>query len=291
MPMKSNGLIVVMNIAIVASFFSGSAACAARVPRIELLREIHIPGTSVLLSDLLPEGASVPLHKRASEVSLGAAPKPGTMRVLEQAAVKSSIGSSPGVLSEIVIPNRIVVSREVRPITLSEVFDAISKSLAKIGLNEWALLSPDDLLLQSQVLVSPGDAGLQVLRADADTGLRRARFLLWPSNDPKVVPFFVTARLDKVPPLGLMRLGPMWSRNLAREGIPIRTREGARQVILVSAGVRATLVLHSEVLRMFADVIPLERGALGQRIRVRMEDTGKIFSAQVDGRAHLDSRF
>jgi len=117
-----------------------------------------------------------------------------------------------------------------------------------------------------------------------------------------VLPFFVTARLDKVPPFGLVLLGPIWSRDLGRAETSSSPRAGtgsawspprnaARQAILGSAGERATLVLHSDALRMFADVIPLERGALGQRISVRLEGTGKIFSAQVDGRAHLDSRF
>ena len=42
---------------------------------------------------------------------------------------------------------------------------------------------------------------------------------------------------------------------------------------------------------MIADVVPLERGTMGQRIHVRVVDTGKVFSAQVDGRAHLELNF
>jgi flagella basal body P-ring formation protein FlgA len=45
------------------------------------------------------------------------------------------------------------------------------------------------------------------------------------------------------------------------------------------------------MLRMIADVVPLERGTMGQRIHVRVVDTGKVFSAQVDGRAHLELSF
>jgi flagella basal body P-ring formation protein FlgA len=39
------------------------------------------------------------------------------------------------------------------------------------------------------------------------------------------------------------------------------------------------------------DVVSLERGTLGQQIRVRMMDTGKVLNAQVDGRDHLDVKF
>jgi flagella basal body P-ring formation protein FlgA len=65
----------------------------------------------------------------------------------------------------------------------------------------------------------------------------------------------------------------------------------AKAQSLVLAGQQATLLLHSKTFRVTADVIPLERGTMGQRIRVRIIDTGKIFSAQVDGRAHLDTTF
>jgi len=289
--MKSKCLIVMMQCAIVASFFFASASRASRVPRIELLREIHVPGTSVLLSDLLPEGAPVALRKRASEIALGTAPQFGNSRILEQVALSTRMGSSPGAFPEIVIPDRVVIWRESRPITLSEVFEAICKSLPRTGKNQWAALRPADLLLQSQVLVSPGDAGLQVLRAETDAALGRARFLLWPSKDPKVVPFFVTARLDKIPAIALVAHGSTIRRETEGPQAPHGPADPARRAILVSAGERATLVLHSDVMRMITDVIPLERGALGARIRVRSADTGKVFSAQVDGRAHLELRF
>ncbi len=289
--MKRDGAIVFLSFAFVAGMFFGSAARAARIPRIELLREIHVAGTSVLLSDLLPEGASDPLRKRASEITLGAAPEPGNTRTLEQGALEARIGASSGVLSGIVVPARVVVSREARPIELSEVFDAICRSLQRNGDSEWTRLRPEDILLQSQVLVSPGDAGLRVLRADMDAGLGRARFLLWPSNDPKVLPFIVTARLEQGPAIHPARSGPWIGGSTGVAAPAAAPAKRARPEILVSTGQRATLVLHSDVLRMIADVMPLERGALGQRIRVRLLDTGKIFSAQVDGRAHLDLKF
>lgn len=286
--MKRDGAIVFLCFAFVLGIFFASAARAARIPRIELLREIHVAGTSVLLSDLLPEGASDPMRKRASEITLGAAPEPGTSRTLEQAVLEARIGASAGVLSGIVIPARVVVSREARPIALSEVFDAICRSLQRNGDSEWTRLRPQDILLQSQVLVSPGDAGLQVLRADTDAGLGSAKFLLWPSKDPKVLPFIVTVRLEQGPAIDPARTGP-WIGGSRNAGTPAAApAKRAKPEILVSTGQRATLVLHSDVLRMIADVMPLEPGALGQQIRVRLLVTGKIFSAQVDGRAHLD---
>jgi hypothetical protein len=289
--MKTSSVLVFLSFTFVAGLFFGSAAHGARIPRIELLREIHVAGTSILLSDLLPEGASVPLRKRASEITLGAAPDPGNSRTLEQNVLLCRIGLNSSVLSEIVVPERVLVSREARPIALPEVFEAVRRSLQRDGVAEWSALRPEDILLQSQVLVSRGDAGLQVLRADMDRGLRRGRFLLWPSKYPKVLPFYVTATLQQGSPIDSLPSSAWITPNRNAAAPAAAPAKRARQEVLVSSGQPATLVLHSDVLRMIADVIPLERGALGQRIRVRMVDTGKIFSAQVDGRAHLDCKF
>jgi flagella basal body P-ring formation protein FlgA len=73
--------------------------------------------------------------------------------------------------------------------------------------------------------------------------------------------------------------------------MPTAAARPAKQEILVAAGESATLTLHSDTLRIFVDVVSLERGTLGQQIRVRMPQTGKIFNAQVDGRAHLEVKF
>jgi hypothetical protein len=289
--MKLQELIVFMGAAMAAALFSGGAARAARIPRIELLREVSVAGARVLLSDLLPATASGSLRARAAEISMGAAPQPGNTRILERGAVERQASANQQVLSELTVPERIVVSRDSRLITLSEVCDAIRLALEQSGMPAADTLRPEDILLESEVLVGPGDSGLRVMHMDFDRGLRRVRFLLWPSHDPKVLPFFVTARLDGELPLAPHRpateLGRM-AKDTAPAGAPARP---AKQEILVAQGELARLTLRSDALRIFVDVVSLERGTLGQQIRVRMLDTGKIFHAQVDGRGHLEVKF
>ncbi len=189
------------------------------------------------------------------------------------------------------MPERITVSREARPITVEEVFSAIESALEHSGASAVENLHPDDILLQAQILVGPGDAGLRVLRSDLDPALKRGRFLLWASRDPNVLPFFVTVRFsggaspapfDKVAGLG---------RKEAMPGQPPAHMALAKADYFVTPGETATLILQSDALRMTADVVALERGVLGQRVQVRVVDTGKVFSAQVDGRAHLELNF
>jgi hypothetical protein len=289
--MKPKSRRALLGVVIIAAACFGVSTNAMRVPRIELLREVRITGAGVLLSDLLPAGAGKSLRAQAENISLGAAPQPGNTRVLERSAVLENISVTKGVAEEIKVPERIVVSREARAITVQEVFTAIRSALDHSGISTVGNLHLDDILLQTQILVGPGDAGLQVLRSDFDTELKRGRFLLWASNDPKVLPFFVAVRFSGNTPLKGLRAIPELNRVASvpeQLAVPVQI---AKAEVLVSPGEQATLVLHSNSFRMIADVLPLQRGSMGQRIQVRVLDTGKIFGALVDGRAHLEVKF
>lgn len=289
--MKTRSSSALLGVAIFAGACFGTSANAMRVPRIELLREVRVTSANVLLSDLLPAGAGVSLRERAEEISLGAAPQPGNTRVLERSGVLENIGASQNVAEEIVVPERIVVSRDARPITVQEVFAAIQNAMEHSGMSAAANLRPEDILFQTQVLVAPGNAGLEVLRSDFDAGMKRGRFLLWASHDPNVVPFFVAVRFAGNSPLSSLHVGTEVSRVVSKPDLHSAPVVLAKADVLVSPGEQATLVLRSAALRMIADVVPLERGAMGEQVHVRVVGTGKIFSAQVDGRAHLELNF
>jgi hypothetical protein len=295
--MKMTRSAALRSVATALLILSGSSVRAERIPRIELLRAIHIDDARVLLSDLLPATAPASLRTIAAEISLGAAPQPGNTRILKGDAVERSIGANQDVLASVVIPVSMTVSRDARPITLTEVFTAVRLALKQSGAPAADTLRPDDIILGSQVFVSVGDSGLQVMRMEFDRGLRRARFLLWPSRDPKVVPFFVTASLGGELPMAPVRpsieSGQVTGPDRAPgPGIAARaTTKTPPTEILVDRGERATLMMHSDTLRMFVDVVSLERGTLGQQIQVRTLDGGRILNAQVDGHAHLDVKF
>lgn len=294
--MEINRRTALMGIAMAAIMLSGNSMRAARIPRIDLLREVSIAGTRVLLSDLLPASAPGSLRARAAEISLGAAPQPGNTRILNRDAIERSAGTNQQVLLEVAVPERIVVSRDARLITLTEVFEAVRMALKHDGVPAADTLHPEDILLESQVFVTPGDSGLQVIRMEFDRGLRRARFLLWASRDPKVLPFFVTAWLGGELPMAQVRPAKEFShqeKDAPVHVVPARAAKPAevKKEILVAQGERATLMLRSNAMRIFVDVVSMEHGTLGQQIRVRMLDSGKIFNAQVDGRAHLEVKF
>jgi hypothetical protein len=277
-------------VALVAAL-SAIPANAIRAPRIELLREVTVSGAAVALSDLLPANAGESLRAQAGEVSLGTAPQPGNTRVIGRGGILNEMAGKKDLFEAIEIPESVTVSRDARPVLLAEVFAAIQRALAQVNASAAKSLSPENVLLESQILVKAGDPGLQVLRSDFDPGMKRARFLLWPSGDPAVLPFYVSAVLPEFS-------GPAVIIDRMRSAISLNDRRAARAParspkpeILVSPNASATLLLRSAALNMIVDVTPLERGTLGQQVRVRVADTGKVFRAEVDGRGHLEMKF
>src|SRR5216684_818052 len=99
--MKLPGPIVFISTGIVFVMLSAGSAHASRIPRIELLREVSIAGTRVLLSDLLPAGAPESLRTRAGHISMGAAPQPGNTRILYRDSIERRFSASEGVLEEV----------------------------------------------------------------------------------------------------------------------------------------------------------------------------------------------
>ena len=292
--MKREWKEILVTVMFAAALICGCSARAARLPRIELLRAASVSGTRVFLSDLLPVTAPESLRALAAEISLGAAPQPGNARVLERDAVERDARVRQEVLSEVSVPDRMIVSRDGRAVTASEVFTAIRMALKQNGVVSARPLRPDDIVLESQIMVRPGDAGLEVMRMDLDRGLQRARFLLWPSRDPQVLPFYVTARLEMPLPLTPIPLAAQVIGYARESAISERmqSRQGpAKQDILVAQGEHATLTLQSAAVRIFVDVVSLEKGTLGQRIRVRLLDSEKVFTARVDGRSRLEAAF
>jgi hypothetical protein len=190
------------------------------------------------------------------------------------------------------LPNvvRAAIFRSTRALTQEEVFVAIRGAMEGAGYSGAPSVSADDVLLQSQILVAPGDAGLEIVRSDFDPGMKRGRFLLRASRDPSVLPFYALVQFRE----GSGSAGFLAAIAIKDAPSQQHLRAAPRKAkpeILVAPNQTATLVLRSESLSMVTDVVPLERGAIGQQVRVRAADTGKIFRARVDGRAHLHLNF
>ena len=290
--------------------------------KVALVAETSVLGDSIYLSDLLPPHVSSLVRNPAQKLLIGASPLPGSTRVLYGADIEHLINGNMA-LRDIDVPARVVVSRGGRLVGRDEVLAAIRNALDSNGFSD-AQIAPEDLHFSSAVTVSNGDAALAVRRMDFDSGLQQVRFLLASRAAPGARPFVVTAALhgkvdvtvashpitagqlvssgdthtqpaDANSTLAISNAGG--EQAVGKRAIaPLVSGEALRRaqfdgVILVTPGKLVSLRLFSDSTEMLLDVIPLERGLLGDNIRVKLPGTGKVLNGYVVGPGKLEARF
>lgn len=312
---KSFALVVLIS-------FTGTIAARASETRVALLAETEVSRDSVYLSDLLPPRVPAEVRGSAEKIYLGTAPQLGSARVLAGTTIAGFLNGEGG-LRAIEVPPRIVVRRAGRLITREEVVTAIRSALNHNRL-PGAELESDDVHMFAPVMVSAADAQLEVTRIDFDAALKQARFLLVSRAERRGLPFLVTADLrgrvplivasreiapghvlapgdlktdsrpandaQSISPARLEDLLGRHSLGYVAPGDVVRPAESSA-VALVMPGKFASLRLFSGSMQMLLDVIPLDRGTLGENIRVKLPGTGRILRACVVGTGRLEARF
>lgn len=290
----------VIGIAVLALGLVSGAAAVVPV-RIPLASRVRVDHASLTLADLLPATAPERLRSQSAGISLGSAPLPGSRRRLSRAEIENLLGAR--LVGELVIPRSIVVERTSRELSPREVFRAIRTALVENGFARADELTPGDVRFGMPVRVTAEDPGLEVLAMRLDPTLRLAVFRLWTARQADVRPFDVMVR----PVAGL---GPWLERfsgqvrpanrpaRLVRTAARPGTRPGTirrarkpRSKPLVMPWQPASLLLVSGTMEIHTTVEPLERGYLGQVVRVRMSKTKQIFLAQVVAPDCLEARF
>lgn len=206
--------------------------------------------------------------------------------------------------SAVVQPN--ATRRPGRLIRRDEVVAAIFSALRANGIPEAATLLPSDIHFTAPVTVSAADAELQVRRMDFDPALKEARFLLASAADPHSLPFLVTAPLrerseSSVDPAPASPAAAVASKPLAGNwpGLALHRASAVDRIdripsgamLLVDPKTPATLHVFSGTMQMFLEVIPLDRGALHDTVRVRVPETGRILRGRVVAAGRLEAQF
>jgi hypothetical protein len=287
----------------------GGVAQAARI-KIPLIREAVVRGGSIYLSDLLPNTSPSEIRVLARGILVGQSPQPGSIRVLSNDAMVRLLGEE-NLLNDVDVPEQILVRRAGRLITKEEVMEAIHTTLRRNEMFATVEITPEAVRFPADVLVSTANADLRVTRVDMDRTLHMMKFWLVSGADTAILPFMVMARptggtseLAKM--LGLPSIHetgtPAKSDSSAATQIRARMENGLsdlnperqpeRAVTYVDAGKLARLHLISGTgTQIFLTVTALERGAIGQRIRVKIQTTGKVLDAQVVGRGQLEAEY
>jgi hypothetical protein len=280
----------------------GSGLAHGAGTKTALVRETVVDGGSIYLSDLLPKSAPSRVRLAAQEILVGQSPRPGSIRVLTGEGVSRVLDDQEALLAELDVPAQMIVRRSGRLVTRDEVTEAIQSSLRHNEDLSSIVISPESIRFAAAVLVSTADADLRVSRIEVDEPLHQLNFWLVSRADAAILPFLVTARPQPDPSessgseeyssalqMGASGKSGRRSSDLFKQH---STRTSERAATIVEAGKTAQLHLISgKTTEMFLAAIALERGALGQHIRVRLETTGRVLEAQVVGAGQLEAEF
>jgi hypothetical protein len=187
----------------------------------------------------------------------------------------------------------LVPPRAPRTLSRGEIFQAIRKNLAQMGISGRGELRPGDLNIQSAVPVLNDDVGLKIKSISFDPIRRETVFELWTSLQPQYLPFAVTTRRDPES-LGLTSR-PDWKLDGAggelRSGNIAVSPGRTKLPVLAKPGRPITLVMLGQNMRITTTVVPLQPGKKGQSILVRDTTTARVMTAEVVDEGLLRTSF
>jgi hypothetical protein len=269
---------------LLASFFlllSGVAQAGSFQPRVQIHSVVQVQGETVRLSDFLPPDAPHGLGEICRQVVLGDAPLAASQRVISRVQIEQQLRQFPSTRQQLEIPDQVIVTRKRRRLSSAEILTAIENCMAREESDGLRLPNLKGVKLEAPVFVTMADPGLEVKRVDLDPVQRKTRFLLWTSNEPQMLPFYVT--IEGLP-------SPRAPRKTVDKGKP-KPQATSFPTVLVAAGKPARLVFETPTLRMTALVTPLESGVQGQLISVRNQDTQRVLKAEVVGADLVQAQF
>ncbi len=277
-----------------------AAGAGAAPPAWALLAEARVEGESIYLSDLLPAEATPGMREAAGKIRLAAAPPPGGTVTLAGEHIAGLLPEA--ARQQMVIPPHVLVHRASRPVTREEVVAAIQAALRRNGLPGRAApnseLDPETVHFSPAVTVAATDAKLEVRRIDYDAALQQDRFLLASAADPRALPFLVLAEHPSAAHEESAVVGSEKTRDASdlesalREARPANNSAmTAGAIPLVEPKKIAKLHVVSGNMQMFLQVLPLEKGALDETVRVKVAGSGQILRGRVIAPGQLEAQF
>jgi hypothetical protein len=267
---------------LVGGVFSAPAARAGAL-RIALPDSAVVRGDSIILADLLPLGTPSFLKDATKNVNLGKAPQGRLTRRLSRSVVLAALSANGLEKFTLEIPEFITLRRATHLVTRSEILAAIRQAESEHP--DFPELRLEDISFDPVVLPDR-PSQLEVTNATYDELIGRARFRLRSKSAPEVRPFYVTAQL---PMDSFSSSFSSLHISMSQHVVPASAAPAAKSPVLVDPTRLARLHLHSSVANIYLQVKPLQRGHLGEIIRVRLPSNGKTLRAQVMEGGSLDA--
>lgn len=274
------------NLAAIVVLLIGAAlaATAASAPRIRLQENVTVAGTVIALCDLLPADAPAGLHSASCAVSLDAAPEPGSPRVFEKADLEARLASHPELIRQLLLPERVRVHRASWPISREGILRAIAESMPSSSPGQLTFSDPSSPAMRA---LRPNPT-LVVSRSAWDPRQRALLFHLRCLDRRDCGSFLVEVHANS--PASPSSRPPALRPAAFTQPAPNSVDRPAGPA-LIRAGDSALLVLEDGGIRFSLPVVCLQRGARGQRIRVRSAAGRRIFLATIVSRNKLEAAF
>jgi hypothetical protein len=268
--------------------------CASRGANREcqLAERAEVSRATILLSELLPPGASAELQKAAKDVAFGRSPLPGSSRVLGRAEIVRTLSRRGAQFEDIAVPGQITVHRASWPIRREALRTALVDFLEGRG---WQLSEtpPAESLQWTGGVANPREtAGLQVDNVDWDAVRQALQFRVHCADRGQCGSFLVWAIPEPAAVDGWRdRLRPAQSVRQNQRPVLTAAQAVGQGPVLAGRGERAILLLEHDQIHISMPVICLEQGVRRQQIRVRDPQSRRIFRAEVVDTGRLRAEF
>ncbi len=267
---------------LVAGMFAMAVVRCAALPacaEVTVRASVEVADGSFSLADLLAGTSCREIREAAAQVSMGVAPRAGSVRMFQSdqvraliEAMESSKSGDPEPAAKrpvaMQIPPRVVVRRAGAMKTCGE----IAKSLASSA--PWREADGDAVQLRQRLDCAaasavPEDAELELIRANRNPALQRREFSLRCVQPKACVPFMVWEYGESSRTVGF--------------GLGVANARAALKgkLVLVKPGQTATLIWEQGGIRAVLPAICLEAGELGQVVRVRLKNVARTLRAEV----------
>lgn len=246
-------------------------------PLVRLCERTTVTAKTVRLSDFFPPEVTA-IREEAAAIELGRSPLLGSSRHFIRQEIEDALRDHPGLSKQLFIPDSITAFRAGWPISTDVVQSAIFRYTTSRDSNSGGLSFGPLTLLGNPVANQPVP-DLKIVKVERDIFHGEVRFTVRCVQRNECGMFLATVRQTQTFSSQLL------SGRQALAGISPMTFKP----LLVRAGAPAMLNLRNDAMNISLRVICLDRGSLGQIIRVRDAAGQKIFRAKVVGAAEVQA--
>jgi hypothetical protein len=265
---------------------------------IELRDRAFVTGSRLTLADLLASHLPTSLRAPARAMDLGRAPQPGAVRVLEGDWLRDRLRDSQ--FAQMLIPERVLVERNPRQAgdrVLSLLKSAVTEYLQRY-LEKGSWLETAQFDWPAILPEIPATTSFQVLASQWDSRPQALRLRLGCVPRQTCLPFYVSIYFARHAQPRVSRdmaqrvAGLLPGRTYAAFAVPSEASTAKRASkkpapVLARPGTLASMIVEKGSIRIFTEVICLDRGVRGDIIRVRNPESKRILRAQVIGPAQV----